>query len=289
MTNPVREKSFKIVKNAKDVKINQEKIRDFCKKKMFVPKWDNFYHFNSLDYFLILDSLNFCFWNKGKRWKISYKDKKYNGYYALALCLKDFFKKKNPDLDYFSKISQEEFNSILQGGENLYFLKKRWQIVRRVSKEVIEKYGSFENFISSANKKFSVLVPKIQKLYSFDDPFLKRAQILACDIYGAGLADFDDPEYLTAFADYRVPQILNYFGILEYSSFLNNKISNNKLIAKNSNQEKEIRAATIAAIELLRKGTGNKLYSFRIDWVLWNLAQKIKIKKPYHLTKTIYY
>ncbi len=291
MINPVREKAFNIISEAKDVKINKEKIEKLAEslKKAIVPEWAEDFHFKSLDYFFVLDSINFCFWpGEGKKWSIDYKGKEYDGYFALSLALKKFFE-ENPEkanLAYFSNISQEEFSSILQGGENLQFLNKRWQIAREVSGEIINKYGSSKALLDN---KLSSLVPKIEGLPYFEDPFLKRAQILACDIYGAGLAKFNDLDYLTAFADYKVPQILNYFGILEYSKSLDNKINNKILISQDSEQEKEIRAGTISAVELLRKELNNKFYSFEIDWILWNQSQSIKFEKSYHLTKTIRY
>jgi len=289
MINPVREKAFEIIKKAQNVKINEDKIKDFSKENFIIPEWDNFYHFNSLDYFLILDSINFCFWNEGKRWEIEYKGKKYNGYYALALTLKKFFEERSPNLGYFVDISRKEFNSILQEGKNLYFLEERWEIVKAVSREVIKRYGNFDNLIKSADKKLSDLVPKIQKLPYFEDPFLKRAQILPCDVYGSGLTDFEDLDYLTIFADYKVPQILEYLGILEYSDPLNEKINEKILILEDSEEEKEIRAGTIWAVELLKRELNYKFHSFEIDWILWNKAQDMKIDKPYHLTKTIRY
>jgi len=287
MINPVRSLAFKIIKKAKHVKINKEKIKEFSKQRLASPEWNSFYHFGSLDYFFVLDSINFCFWNKDKKWEITYKGKKHDGYFALALALKIFFEKKSPDMGYFSSISLKEFCSILQGGKNLYFLKKRWQIIKQVSSEIIRKYGTCQDLVKNCNNKFSALVPKIENLPYFKDPFLKRAQILACDIYGSGLEKFDDLDYLTAFADYKVPQILNHLGILEYSESLNKKIKNKALIAPGSLLEMEIRAGTIIAIESIKKDFG--FYAFEIDWILWNKAQKLNIKKPYHLTKTICY
>jgi hypothetical protein len=300
MKNLAREKSFEIVKATKDVKINHDKInevaRNWLKQGTIVPKWPQDFHFKSLDYLIILDSINFCFWSKNKkRWEINYNGKKYNGYFALSLALKDFFE-KNPEkasLDYFSNISYGEFIVILRGGNNLQFLKKRFQIVKEVSSEIINKYGSAEKLVKSAGKNFSNLVGIIKNLSYFNDPFLKRAQILACDIYGAfdgkGSGEFYDLDYLTAFADYKVPQILNYLGILEYSQKLDKKINNKILISSGSAQEAEIRASTIVAVEYLRKALKNKFYSFEIDWILWNRAQFSIINKPYHLTRTLYY
>ena len=145
MINPIREKAFNIVEKSEDVKINKDKIRQLAEKwekeKVDVPEWSADFHFKSLDYFFILDSINFCFWSlNDKKWKIRYKNKDYNGYFALSLSLKKFFE-ENPEkanLPYFSNISQREFNSILQGGENLQFLDKRWNIVK-ISPRIIQE------------------------------------------------------------------------------------------------------------------------------------------------------
>jgi len=313
MENPVRKTTFEVVKKAKEVRINKERIKKLAgkwkkEKKSFF--WSKSKHLwvkdqkKLLTYLLILDSLNFCFWNKKRTWTISYKGKKYNGYFALSLSLKKFFK-ENPEkgnLKYFSKISFEEFKKILQGGKNLLFLEKRWQIVRAVSSVLVKENKDFEDLVKSASNKTSILVHKIQKkLPYFNDFafyqnkkvfFLKRAQILVADIFGAfggrGIGHFKDLHYLTAFADYKIPQILHHFGILEYSSSLEKKIKNRILIPAGSREEVEIRACSIWAIEYLREYLKN-FYSFQIDWFLWNKSKTMKLKNSYHLTKTIFY
>jgi len=318
MKNLVRPTTLKVVKKAKDVRINQDRIkeiaREWAKRKIIVPAWPLNFHLrvrNSrlmLDYLIILDSINFCFWNKDKKWQITYKNKKYNGYFALSLALKKFFEENaaKGSLEYFTEISFKEFVSILQGGKDLLFLKKRWQIAKAVSKVLIKKYGDSENFLKTANQKFSVLVSKIYKeLPYFNDLafykgekiyFLKRAQILAADIFGAfrgkGIGKFKDLEHLTCFSDYKTPQILHQFGILEYSPNLERKIKNRNTIPRRSNQEIEIRSATVWAVEHLKEELeklGKKFRSFEIDWILWDMSQKLKIGIPYHLTKTIFY
>lgn len=39
----------------------------------------------------------------------------------------------------------------------------------------------------------------------------------------------------------------------------------------------------------LQSDKGKSFHAFEVDWILWNKAQEIKIEKPYHLTKTIFY
>ena len=317
--NLVRTTTLKVVERAKKVKINREKIKELAEKwigkKIVVPPWPKEMHLKTsddrvmLDYLIILDALNFCSWSSEEKWHIIYQGKKYHGYFALSLALAKFFEEKpeKANLIYLSKISFKEFLSIFDGIGKLLFLKKRWQMVRAVSLVIAKKYrGDSRRFIMSGRYKLSVLVPKIyHELPFFDDIsiynskkvyFLKRAQILGADIYGAfdgrGVGYFGDLDYLTTFADQKIPQILNHFGILEYSRKLSEKIRHKKIIKIGSKEEVEIRSAAIWAIEYLKgelKKSGRKLYSFEIDWILWNKIQTEKINNPYHLTKTIYY
>ena len=330
MENPVRKTTIFVVKNARDVKINRKAIkelaRDWAKNGIEKSLWPENFHLQTkdqqklLDYLIILDALNFCFWpariatrsvaggSKKQRWQIKYKGKKYNGYYALSLALKKFFE-DNPekaDLYYLSKISFADFKNILQGGKNLLFLKKRWQIARTAAKSIIKNYGGSKKFVESANHKFCLLTHKICKeLPGFNDIFsyqgkkiylLKRAQILCSEIWGAfkgkGIGYFEDLDYLTCFPDYKIPQILNFLGILEYSERLNKKIKNKVLIPMGSLQELEIRSATVQAVEILKKelkARGQDMPAFQLDWILWNKSKKDKMKNHYHLTKTIFY
>jgi len=321
MSNLVLKTTLKALSQSKWVKINREKVQQLAKKwakgKIAIPPWPKKMHLQSknsvlmLTYLIILDSLNFCFWAREpkEKWHIFYRGKKYNGYFALSLALKRFFENfpTKANFYYFSKISFKEFLSILNGGGKLLFLKKRYQILKSVSRVFEKKYkGNPENFIFSARRQFSILIPKIVKeLPYFDDfsffggsriYFFKRAQILGADIMGAfdnrGVGYFKDPRYLTAFADYKLPQILYHWGVLEYSRKLEKKIKRQSMITAASAQEIEIRSATIWAVEYLKKELqklGRKLYSFQIDWILWDRAQREKIKTPYHLTKTIFY
>lgn len=60
--------------------------------------------------------------------------------------------------------------------------------------------------------------------------FYKRAQILVADFWGVmearGEGDIIDMDWLTMFADYRVPQALVYLGALRYSDALMQALKN---------------------------------------------------------------
>lgn len=315
--NPVRETAKRVMRIAKKVEIIRERIEKLAErlKNSKIPSWSKNFHLNTknekllLTYLILLDSLNFCFWSKKKKWRIYYKGRYYNGYFGLSLALKKFFleNKKIANFNYFSKISFNQFSEILKGKGELLFLKKRHQIVKEVSKFFLREYqGDPLLFLKSAENYSSNLVLKIyQEVPFFQDVsfynnfqvyFLKRAQILVSDIFGAfggrGLGFFKDLDWLTAFPDYKLPQILNHFGVLKYHPELEKKIQQRREIPVFSKEEIEIRAGTILAVEYLRdalKRRKKSFFSFQIDWILWGMSQKIKTKNPYHLTKTIFY
>lgn len=84
----------------------------------------------------------------------------------------------------------------------------------------------------------------------------KRAQIFAADLWGAfkgrGYGEFNDVESLTMFADYIVPAVLQQLGVLRYSLSLSNLIESNREICSGSEEEVELRACSVYAVEEIR-------------------------------------
>jgi hypothetical protein len=133
--------------------------------------------------------------------------------------------------------------------------------------------------------------------------FYKRAQIFVADLWGAfGRPTepthpyyFHDIDQVTMFADYRVPQILEHIGVLEYSPKMLQTIVQREEIPFGSEEEVEIRACTIIAVERMKERVNafrldHKLTSIEMDWILWNWGEAIKDStRPHHRTLTIYY
>lgn len=75
------------------------------------------------------------------------------------------------------------------------------------------------------------------------------------------------------FADYRVPQILREMGILEYSEKLAKIVDGKEEIPHGGELEVEIRAATVVAVEMIKKHfkevKGRDVLSIEVDWFLW--------------------
>lgn len=102
-----------------------------------------------------------------------------------------------------------------------------------------------------------------------------------------------DPQLLTAFADYIVPVALNLFDIFRYSPALAEKINSGTEIARDSDEEIELRALSIYAvarlveeINLLRPAE-MQLISPQVDYRLWKSYHATHA--PHHLTKTVMY
>ena len=161
--------------------------------------------------------------------------------------------------------------------------------------------------IRASQHSAATLVRSVVSLFpSFDDVahyrgaevrLYKRAQILIADLAGAfdgaGLGSFTDLDRLTAFADYKVPQVLRGLGILRYHPALAERIARRELLPAGSEEEVEIRAATVWGVELLRRALterGRSLTASELDWLLWQVGQHLPADtEPYHRTLTVYY
>ena len=117
------------------------------------------------------------------------------------------------------------------------------------------------------------------------DTFLKRASLFFIQL-NRQLGCFDGlVNDLFVPADYQVPKMLEYFGVIKYSNDLGFKITEGKLIEKGSLMEVQIRAATIMACRKLCKLTGWNVAE--VDTYLWT-KRKLP-RKRFHLTYTTDY
>jgi hypothetical protein len=122
----------------------------------------------------------------------------------------------------------------------------------------------------------------------FDDVgFWKRAQIAANDLALAGVAEFDDLDRLTIFADNLVPHVLRVDGVLRYDPALAARIDAGELLPPGE-EEREIRGCAVHACELLSARLTTPARS--IDAALWTKGQAPKYKGvPRHRTRCVFY
>lgn len=314
-----------VVQQGEHVWINPEYVEQLSEQWLLedanntsthLPLWDNRYHFHdrterTVNWLLVLDALNFCFWSeKGQpRWSIEYHGEILNGYWAEAAALKRAVEEGIPlwDATYLSTMSSETVAHIFRGRGIIPLLEQRVSHAREVGHVLLERYGgqfihAIEQAECSAIKLVNLLIRDFPSFYDIATyhtqpvKFLKRAQICVADLYnafgGQEWGTFVDLEQLTIFADYKLPQVLRHYHVLEYDSILAQRVDNQELLPAESQEEVEIRAATIWACEFLRRKMqqhGYAMTAAEIDQRLWLMGQEATEMRPYHRTRTIYY
>ena len=276
---------------------------------MAIPAWEERYHFRgeeelTLRYLLLLDALNFCFWPGKERWSVvGPEGEKLTGYFALAYLLRRLAE-GSPEFFSPEHLLHLDEGGLLKVLGEIPLPRLRVRAAREVG-GLLRRFGSAQEFFRGARGSCPHLVELITAhLPSFRDSglyrgrevfFYKRAQILCADLYGAfageGLGDLRDLDWLTAFADYKLPQLLRAEGVLIIAPELATRIDRGDLLPAGSQQEVELRAATVQAVERLvglLQRLGRPLRAFEVDWMLWGLSQG-DLPFPHHRTLTVFY
>ena len=306
-----------VMSQATYVSLEEPALQAACENfahRLPVPEWNTRYHFGdgtgrTANYIFVLDALNFCFWGE-PRWKIDYEGQTLDGYWALAASLKRAIStgRDITDAHFLQTLDEKKLGEILQGEGEIPLLAERAANAREVGETLLRHYGGqTTNLIEQCHfDAIEIVRTVVAHCASFRDeaaykgrkvPIYKRAQIFAADLYGvsggAGWGALRNLDALTCFADYKLPQILRRMGVIRYREELARRIDARTEIPAGSEEEIEIRAATIVAVESMREylsARGTPLSSVQIDWALWEAAQGAAPDgKPYHRTRTIFY
>ncbi len=317
----VLETAKNVAEKSRHVRINPEALKKFshewAERGVPAPAWDAVHHFKGNDketiaYLLVVDTVNFCFWPPPgeKKWEISYKGRRYSGYYGLSVSIKKALESKIPlsDAAFLAALTLKQLKEVLVGTGALQLVEERLGNLQELGRVLLDKYdGRASELVTVAGGSAIKLVRMLANDFSsFRDQatyqgrevfFYKRAQLFVSDLHGAlggkGLGSFRDMKDLTVFADYKLPQVLRHLGVFTYSPDLAEKVDRMIHLDPGSEEEVEIRANTIWAVELIcreMKGLGKDVNATEIDWILWNLGQDDEFRaKPYHRTVTIFY
>ncbi len=308
-----------VVDNAKHVKINPEKINEFCNhfEESHINHWIKQAPYNlaqlkgkdQLHFLLVFNSTSFSYWGDPK-WAVEYRGEKFDGSWGMIAALGKAVENKVPVLDmkWLSALTEEEFEKITKGKVRIPLFKERVAILKEVGSILAERYkGDFINLWKEADGDAMKLLKLIITTFpSFNDfssykgkiiYFHKRAQLLVSDIYqlfeGSGYGKLKNISQLTACADYKIPMVLRKTGILSYSESLARKVDVGVEIEHGSEEEAEIRASTIWANELIKQNLKKKIPAINSIYIndhLWLLSQtKSADDRPYHLTRTTAY
>lgn len=272
-----------------------------------------------------MDLLNFSFWSLRpveEMFAVSYRDKRWTGYWSLVACLQRALEEDIPITDPHYWQNEEEctleslrhvFRSCTE--EEMPLLEARLTCLREAGRVLYEKYScNITNLVSSANGSAAKFVNILaDDFVCFRDEhrfegrrkpirFLKRAQILVADLWacfnGESWGEFRDIDKLTMFADYRVPQILASMGCIGYSPPLYALVTKGQVIDSGTSYEMQLRACSIWCVELIkreikREHPDAKVNAVLIDFFLYDLMKQLEAEGketiPHHRTRSIWY
>lgn len=303
-----------VVDNANHVKINYAKIKELIDELLV---FDNVHYLTKVPYsvydmstkdivnfLLIYDSIDFSFWGNPK-WTIDANGEYLDGGIALLHCVFNLFNGHDSSEVYkkLEHMTLEEFKEILKGNVTIPLLKERYNIVTNIAKIVNNKMnGNFYNYISNLTKDKEIFKAIHENFTNFDDArtykgqtiyFHKLAQLLVSDILHVIKNKENikvDYSNLVGCADYKIPQVMQGLGILEYDNELSSLLESKTEIEENSEYEVEIRASMIIVINHIWEQIDKSIDRIDINDFIWSKGQdKTKKYKPYHLTRTSSY
>ena len=311
MLDKVLETSKFVVDNAKHVKINYDKANELIDELL---KFDNVHYLTKVPYgvydmstrdiinfLLIYDSIDFSFWGNPK-WTINVNGKDLDGGIALLHCIFNMFDGRD-SLEVYKQLENmtlEDFKEILKGNIDIPLLEERYKIVSSIAEIVNKKMnGSFYDYIKDMNTDQEIFKTILNNFSGFEDTrtykgqtvyFYKLAQLLTSDIlHVIENKEQKEVDYsnLLGCADYKIPQVMQGFGILEYDTKLSSLLETKTEIEENSEYEVEIRASMIVVINYIWEQIDKIIDKIDINDFIWSKGQdKTKKYKPYHLTRT---
>ena len=239
---------------------------------------------------------NFCFWGDPK-WEIDTDKGKLDGSYAIMYILLEKFKHDNN-----FNISFEQFSDLLKGNVEIPLLRERYDCLVKMNTYLDGIAKDFYDEIKYYRDDISLLNYILNNFDYFNDEctyrkervyFYKRAQLLVSDIlHIRSILENVNVDYsnLRGCADYKIPQVMRCFGMIDFNEELSDIVDNFIELDYGSEMEVEIRANDLVVIDYIYKKLDGKVSRMDINDYIWLLGQdKSKIIKPYHRTKTIFY
>jgi hypothetical protein len=202
-----------------------------------------------------------------------------SGYLTIAAGVTELFSTRGPwSVEELTAMDAETIASVVGQDPTHPLMPQFAASLRNVGTHLLVDHGgSFEAVVDAAAGSAVALADLIARWDAFADsslyegmmiPFYKRAQLAAADLHRSGVAEFDQLDRLTAFADNLLPQVLRVDGILRLDPSLTSRIEEGDLLEHGSAEEVELRACSVHAVELLSRAAP-ELPPVEIDAALW--------------------
>jgi hypothetical protein len=272
---------------AQHVQLAREKIDAYARKLPEPPRLDpsaarlrgGAERERAAAFWLTLDAINF-----GSGWFPTLRKRPgLSGYRTIEASLRERFERHGPwRAAELRAIEPAEVAAVLEQDPKHELMALYARSLRSLGAHVEDEHGGrFAAVADAAAGSAVALVELLARWECFADvsrygslelPFLKRAQIAACDLHRAGAARFADLARLTMFADNLVPHVLRLDGILRLAPALQMRIDAGALLEHGSAEEVELRACAVHAVELLVAARSASCAA-AIDELLWNRGQ----------------
>jgi hypothetical protein len=324
--SPVLDSLRPVIENSRNVRTNVEKIVEVAGwmgyEELPLPEFTLLFGVGAgdakeaIDFVLVADSIDTAFtdFSTHEKFQVDFAGQHWSDSDAEFACLKRALDAGKPILDgkYLAKISRTELDEIFAGNIKMPMLDEKLGVLHQVGAVLAEKYdGRFHKFVQACSPRLydrgnGLIERMVKEFPRFNDvsdfegheiKFYKLAQLgvwmLYSTLHNSGKFRLDDPEKMTAFADYIVPVGLRLLGITSYSPELESAIKTHQLIPRDSRREIEIRAHCIYATALLAeevnklRGPKEQVIIPQIDARLWTHYHTTSW--PHHLTQTIMY
>lgn len=288
---------FDVVK----VSINEDKISKFVKQldfsKIMFNSWKSEYFIQTDDiveiaqFFFVGNALNFRFWYDNYQDTFTYAN--FSGSTAMWAMVRDNLAYMDAEYLRNIEISKEKVLSRMPVAE------KRVMALCEVGNVLCKKYdGKIINLCTECEWDAVRIVEKIATEFPmWEDKyqgvaFRKRACLFVAMLHGRLLPNspISNIEMLHCLADYQLPKVLHFLGILHYSVGLEKMINEQIKLEHKGAYETEIRKMTIKALDMICKEIalkGGKVCPLQMDYYLWSVSHNIDA--PYHLTETVAY
>jgi len=270
----------------------------------------------AMDFVMVANTIDTAFtdFKTHEKFQIDYAGEHLSDSEAMFGCLKRAMDQGVPILDgkFLAKITRADMEKIFAGNMEIPMLEEKMAMSREAGAVLAEKYGGrYSNFIRSCSprlydngkglvERLTAEFPRYNDVSIYDGheiKFYKLTQLGFWQIYsglhGTVAFKLEDPQKMTAFADYIVPVALRLMGMTSYSPALEKAINTYQLIPRDSTQEIEIRAHCLYATALLTdeinklRPPERQVIIPQIDARLWTHYHTTDW--PHHLTRTIMY
>jgi hypothetical protein len=323
--SPVTESLRPVIENSRDVRTRYEKIVEIASwmayEELPMPNLAVPYGLEktpdvAIDFVMVGNTIDTAFtdFKTHEKFQTDYANAHYSDSEAMFACLKRAMDGGIPILDgkFLAKITRPEMEKIFAGNMEMPMLEEKIELFHQVGGVLAAKYGGrYYNFIRSCPprlydngkglvERLAAEFPRYNDVSQYDGhevKFYKLAQLGYWQIYSglgaAGGFKLEDPQKMTAFADYIVPVALRLLGITSYSPALEQTINRYQPIPRDSHQEIEIRAHCLYATALLAdeinklRPPDQQVIIPQIDARLWTHYHTTSW--PHHLTRTIMY